>query len=209
MEATLESLIEKIEREAVDEADKKAQELLDAARREAEVVVREAQEKAERLTSEARKEAEKTKRAGEAALKQSARDAELRLKESVTDLFDRVFLRELVRTLEPAFLKELILTITSQWARDPAGFELTLTEEDKQDLEALLFDGMRQELADTVSLDGGGHDGGAGFRLRLRAGEVFYDFTSAAIKEILWSNIGPRLREILDGDAERADAKEH
>jgi V/A-type H+-transporting ATPase subunit E len=206
MAERLESLIEKIEKQAVDEAGRKAAALLDDARREAESIVREGRQQAEQLTERAQQEAEATKRTGEAALRQAARDVELQLKESITELFDRVFRRSLDGAFEPGFLKDLILTITSSWARDPTQFEISLSEQDKENLEKLLFSSATKELSETVSLYGGGGDRNKGFRLGLRDGNMYYDFTDSAIQEVLWTTVGPRLREILEGEADQSGA---
>lgn len=196
MEEKLESLIEKIEQEAVTDAENKAGEILRRAQEEAASTVSAAQGEAEQIVEEARRQTARFQENAELALKQTARDMELLLKERITALFDRVFKRQAAGALAPEFLKELIVRITAEWAGG-SGLEITLNEADEQNLQTVLFDGLRAELKEdlTIKVD---NAVATGFRIGLRDEDVYYDFTDDAIADALRLLSGPGVREILD-----------
>lgn len=196
MEEKLESLIQKIEQEAVDGAQQKADALLEQARIEARNLVDDAKREAERSGEEARRQSEEFRKSAEDALQQAARDVELQLKERLSALFDRVFRREVGKTLEADFLKDLILRIASEWSRT-GSLEVSLGESDRDALEGILFQGLQDDVKQTIVLSASTRTS-RGFRIGVEGESVYYDFTEGAMAEALSECISPRLREILD-----------
>lgn len=197
METQLDSLIQRIEKEAVDEARQKAEQILAEARKQAEAILAEAHQQAEATVADARRQADQFKASGEMALRHAARDLELQLKDRIQALLDRAFRRQVGQVLEPDFLRELILRIAETWARD-GQLEVEVSQADREALEALVFSGLRQELKDAITLTTGSRSA-RGIRVGLRGQDVYYDFTDAAMAESLREYISPRLRKALEG----------
>lgn len=197
MEAKLESLIQKIEQEAVDGAQAKADALLKEARQQADKLVADAKRQAEEVVTNAQRQAEEFRASGETALQHAARDVELQLRERIEALFDRVFRRSVGGALDPAFLRDLILKIAEQWSRE-GSLEITVSEADRDALQELLFAGLQQDLADKISL-AASTQAGKGIHVGLKGESVYYDFSEGAIAAALQEHISPRLRQTLDG----------
>ena len=196
MEEKLESLIQKIEREAVDGAQQKADALLEKAQIEARNLVDDARKEAARAAEDAQRQSEDFRKSAEDALQQAARDVELQLKERLAALFDRVFRRKVAEVLEPGFLKDLILRIAGEWSGS-GSLEISLRDGDLKTLEAILFEGIQEDMKQTIVLSAGTR-ASRGFRIGVEGESVYYDFTEGAIAEALRECISPRLREILD-----------
>ena len=196
MQEKLEGLIERIEREAVTEAENKAGEIRRQAQEEADSKVAAAQTEAEQIIEEARRQTARFQENAELALKQTARDMELLLKDRITALFDRVFKRQAATVLTPDFLKDLIVRVTAEWAGG-SGVEIALNEADQQKLQDLLVEGLRADLKEglTIKVD---NAIATGFRIGLREEDVYYDFTDDAVADALKLLSGPGVREILD-----------
>jgi len=94
MDVKLDSLIEKLRKEGVEEAQQASEEMMEKARQDSASIVDEARKEAEKILEDARREAAQLRETGGLALKQAARDAELILKSRITELFDRVFTRK-------------------------------------------------------------------------------------------------------------------
>ena len=141
----MENLIEKIEREAVEEARQKADEILHGTREEAASIVEGARAEAEEIIAAARRQTAKFQENAGLSLQQAARDIELLLKERITALFDRAFKREISTALAPDFLKDLILKITGAWAHD-ARTEITLSDADRETLQVLLLASLGEDF---------------------------------------------------------------
>ena len=197
METKLESLIQKIEKEAVDAAQAKADDLLSQARQEADKLVADARHESEQIVQDAQRQAEEYKTSGEAALQQAARDVELQLRERIEALFDRVFRREIGTSLDPAFLKELILRIAQSWAGGGV-LEIAVGDADKASLESMLFAGLQEDLKSKISLTASG-SAARGIRVGREGESVVYDFTDGAIADALREHLSPRLQQTLSG----------
>ncbi|MDZ7270929.1 MAG: hypothetical protein ONB30_03885 [candidate division KSB1 bacterium] len=197
MEVKLETLIEKIKKEGIEEARQTSEQIVAQAQAQAAATVAQAQEEAARIIAQGKAEAERFRRNAELALQQAARDTVLSLKERVSELFDRVFKQEVAQTLSPEFLSQLIQSLVNQWARDGSA-EVVVSAEDKEKLQALLFAGVRQQLRDGLVLRVG-DSVSKGFRIGLRGEDVYYDFTDESIAEVLKSFLNPTLQALLNG----------
>ena len=196
MEANLERLVEKLEKEAVDAAQQQAAAIVQQARQEAQSIVEAAQEQAQARLEEAGRQAEKVQRNGQLALKQAARDVQLLLKDEILQLFDRVFKREVSAALEPDFLEQLILTIAGGWAQDPE-IEVVLSQGDRDKLAGMLEAKLGAEVKNNVTLRVNGRIN-KGIRIGAKDGQAYYDLTDEGLAELLLSGLNPSLRAVLE-----------
>ena len=197
MDVKLDSLIEKLRTEGVEEAQEASREMMEKSREESAVIIEQARGEAEKIVEEARAEAARLQENGELALRQAARDSELLLKTRITDTLDRVFRRKVSESLTPETMKEIIQRITDQWQSGTSA-ELTLNEDEAEKLEGLLFSGVREELKDSIFIRAS-NDISHGFRIGLKDDSVYFDFTDESITEALMAFLQPRLKAILDG----------
>ena len=196
MDVKLDSLIEKIRKEGIEEAQQTSEQILKDAKKKASSIVDQAKKDADKLVEDGKRQVEQFRTNAEADLKQATRNAELLLKEKITALFDNVFKRKVADAMTDEFLKELILNITSAWGKDTKA-EIVLSEADQKKLESTLFGGLKEDLKKSISLRASS-DLSKGFRIGLKDDHVFYDFSDDAIAQVLKTLINPRLKEILD-----------
>lgn len=196
MDVKLDSLIEKIRKEGIDEAQIKADELINEAKKQAASIINDAKKESTKIVEDGKRQANQFQQNAEADLKQAARNTELLLKEKVTSLFDNVFKKQVSGELQPGFLNNLIATIINTWAKD-GETEIIINDKDKNELEKLLFAGLKNELKDSVNIRVS-TDISNGFRIGLKGEQVYYDFSDEAIADVLKSLINPRLKEILE-----------
>ena len=197
MDVNVQGLIEKVRTEAVEQARQAAAAVATKARTDAEQTVAEARAEADRIVQQARAEAGKLQENSRQALRQAARDAELMLKERVTALFDRVFRRQVGAALTPEALAALIQQVVAQWTRE-GRVEVTVSETDRKGLESLLLAGLQYELKGTVTVRAS-QAVAKGFRIELKGGGVYYDFTDTTIADTLKAFISPGLQAMLTG----------
>ena len=145
MDVKLDSLIEKLRKEGVEEAQQASEEMIEKAREDSASIVEDARKEAEKLIEDARREMAQLQETGELALKQAAHDAELLLKSRITELFDRVFRKEISESLTPESMREIIVGLVDQWGKG-AGAEIVLNEEQSRKVEDLLFSGLKKEV---------------------------------------------------------------
>ncbi|MBC8180980.1 hypothetical protein H8E88_07635 [candidate division KSB1 bacterium] len=196
MDVKLDSLIEKIRKEGIEDAQQKADEIISDAKKQAVTVLDDAKKESAKIVEDGKRQADQFQQNAIADLRQAVRNAELLLKEKIDGLFDNVFKKEVAAVLRPNFLNELVTNILDNWAKN-GDTEIILNEKDKQELENLLFSGLKKELQDSVTIKVS-PDVSNGFRIGLKGEQVYYDFSDAAIAEVLKSLINPRLKEILE-----------
>ena len=196
MDVKLENLIEKIKKEGVEEARETSEKMVQDSRTEAKAIVEKAEKDASQRMKEAEAHAERFQKQAELAIRQSMRDAVLALKEQLTALFDRVFRQEVADTLKPDVLEAMILKVVGAWAEKPE-MEITVSDADRKALEALLAKALNKALKDAVTLRASGDIGG-GFRIGLKKGDVYYDFSDESIAGMLRHYLNPKINEILD-----------
>ena len=198
MEVKLDSLIEKIRKEAVDEGRKQASELVQNAQTKARAIVHDAEEKAQTILEKTRVQVEKTQQNTRLALQQAARDVELSLKERITELFDRVFTQAVGDVLSPEFLENLIMTLVKDWSVK-GSVDIMVNPETQKQLEQTLFTKLGQTLKNSVTLSAlPGLT--KGFRVGLKEDSLYYDFSDETIAETMKEFLSPTLRSLLDKD---------
>ena len=196
MDVKLDSLIEKIRKEGIEEAQQNADQIIKDAKQKAASLVEQAKKDAEKIIGDGKKQVDQYRDTAEIDLKQSARNFELLLKEKLNSLFDNVFKQQVDVELKPNFLKEMILKIIENWAKG-IQTEIVLNEKDKKQLEDVLFSGIKDDLKKSINLRVSS-DIINGFRIGLKGDQVYYDFSDETIAEVLKSLINPKLKEILE-----------
>ncbi len=206
MEVELKSIIEKLKSEGVEEAEKQASGIISRAEEKAEGIINGAEKDKEEILKSAEKKAAMLKKNGEEALKQASRDALLALKQSITTLFDRVFREQVSAEMSPDVLKDMIVRLVENIARDKTfNVEILLSEEDRKNLEKTLFTALGEKLKKAVTLKVS-PSVERGFLIGEKDGTSFYDFTDEAVAEAFISYLNPKIAEILaPGEKENAE----
>jgi len=196
MEVKLESLIEKIKQEGVDKAEETSKQIIDSAKAEADSIISKAKKNADKLMAEAQNKTDRFQKNAELAIQHAVRDSRLLLQKEFTSLFDRIFKQEVAETLEPAFLKELIVKIVDGWIKS-SNTDIDLNKKDLDQLERLLFSGVRKDLKKTITLKPSSEIS-HGFRIGLKGEDVYYDFSDESIADMLSLFLNQKLKAILE-----------
>lgn len=194
MTQDLQQLLEKIQRDGVDKAKAEADTLLAEARAQAKAAVESAHAQAAKVKADARQEAEAFERRAEETMRQSARDTVLNVEKAVTNLFQRLLLKEVNAALNEK--TELVARLAAEAVRaylgEKGGIEIAAADK----LADLLRAQLAAEAANgvTVVTD---EAAGTGFRIRLANGRVEHTFTGAAVAETLAKQLRPRLAALM------------
>jgi len=196
MDVKIESIIEKLKKEGVEEARKASDDILAKAKKEADGIVANARKEAEKIVEDAGKQAAAFEENSKVALQQAARDGELLLKERIRFIFDQVFKAEIGQAMTPDFIQKLIIQLADQWTKD-AEAEIAVSEKDLNQLKSHLLKGIQEKIKAGISLKVS-PDLTHGFQIGLKGEDVYYDFSDESITEILMKALNPRLKEMLD-----------
>tara|TARA_B100000315_G_scaffold248255_1_gene277928 strand:- start:2746 stop:3354 length:609 start_codon:yes stop_codon:yes gene_type:complete len=200
MDIKLESLIEKIKKDGVQEANKTSNGILDKANQEAESIVNKAKKEAESIIKEAKDQAQKLKSNTEGSLKQAARDLVLSLRQQLNSLFDRILKQKISADLDPEYVKQLILTLVDKWAlKEDAALEVLVGQNQEKKIAELLFGQIKKEAKNKIELKVAKNID-KGFQIGLKDGDTYYDFTDESILESLKAFLNPTISAMLDSD---------
>ena len=201
MSETIESFVEKLQKDGIDAGQTEANKLLDDARAEAEKIIAEAKSQAEDITSDARAEAEKTVKQGKDELQLACRDTLLKLHEAVmrsigamlkqatqTQLKDKDFLANLVR--------EVVVQYAGKDARGDRPVEIKVSDEM---LDAVSAWATSEASGTNVAITAGMKS--AGFEYASSGGTV--EVTAESVANVISEMVSPRLREMITKAGEK------
>lgn len=196
---SVQSLLDKIKKEGIEEANKTAEKIHEEARSKGDAIIKKAREESERMLDEARAEIDRNKEAFESSMSQAARNLLLGLKQDIIRLYDHIVERQVESALTPALMSEMILKIVSAWGLKETGgkLEVLTSQEDCKKLQELLHQSLQDEFRKGVTLRP--VDGiRAGFRIGEREGTFYYDLTPKGLAEILVEYLNPRIAKYLE-----------
>jgi V/A-type H+-transporting ATPase subunit E len=193
MTQDLQQLLDKIQREGVDNAKSEADKILQTATAQADALITSAKAEATRIIAGARQEAEAFERRAEETIRQSARDTVLTVERSVTALLTNLLARDVNTALNSTELAAgLAAEAVRSYLSGKGDIEVTAA--------ATLADALRATLAAeavagvTVVTDDAT---GAGFTVRLANGRIEHAFTGTAVAETLARQLRPRLAALM------------
>lgn len=197
MDVKLESLIAKIKKDGIEEANKASEGIIQDAREKADLIKEEAQKEASKIIDNAEKEAQKIKANTESSLKQAARDLSLTLKNEIAALFDKALKRKISAQLDPEFLKELIVKLIDKFLpQKGVVLETLVAQKDKHKLEELLLDALKDKAKDKIEIKAS-KTIECGFRIGIKDENLYYDFTDESVLESLKEFLNPAISAMI------------
>lgn len=184
----LQSLLEKINRDGIEKAEKEAAKIISDAKSKADLIIKEAREEAGKLESESRENAKGFAERAEETIKQAARDTILQVEASVTALLEKLLLKKVETSMaDSATLQDLVKEAVKSAV---GGGEIVCNGK----LAAALTDALKELPEFTVSMD---ETFGSGFSVRLDDGRVESSFSAEMIAAELAKRLRPDLAKLV------------
>ena len=198
MDIQVQDLIEKIKKDGVAAAEKSASEVKAQAQTEAEKIIANAKEEAEKIIKAAKDETARMEKASEDAIRQASRNLVLSFRDSITKELSALITAESEKAYSSDLLAKLIPETVKAWtAKTDAGeVSVLLNEKDLKSLESSLKAALKAEIAKglTLKVDNGVN---SGFRIGVKDGAAFYDFSAEAVAELFSAYLNPRVAAIM------------
>lgn len=197
MDSRVQELLEKIKRDAVDEANAKAAKIIaDGEARRAELIAA-AEKEAKAIVEKGKADAQRSEEAGKAALQQASRDLIRAFRSEIEKLLARLVQQDVQAAFDEDTLKKAIPLVLEAWAKDTAeDLSLMLPEAQLKSIDAWFKAGLAKTLARGVELKplkSGQH----GFRIAEKDGAAYYDFSAAAVADMLSAYLNDQLAAIV------------
>ena len=203
MEKHLQELIDQIKVEGVKSAEAEAERIRKEAEKRADEIVARAHKSASDIVGRAKSEAERFQQTAREAVQQAGRNTILGLKGKITAMFQALIEAETRKVLVGKVLEQAILTLIKGWSREQvANLEVLVAPEELQSLGETLRSALAEELKKGLEIKP--FPGlKAGFRVGMKDGSAYYNFTAEGIAEILGEYLNPRLAELMQQAVEK------
>ncbi|MFO8052380.1 MAG: hypothetical protein R6U54_00235 [Candidatus Omnitrophota bacterium] len=197
MDVKLESLIEKIQKEGVQQAEEKADQIIKDARAKEKEIVQKAKDQAEKSKEEAKKEAQKLQENAQNSIRQAARNVILSVREKLTSIFDNILKQELKESLTPDTLAKMLESIIDKWSQEKdKEFEVLVSQKDKKKLEELILAKFSQEAKEGIEIKSSSSIN-KGFQVGIKGEDTYYDFSDEGITESLSVFLNPAISDLI------------
>lgn len=198
MAEELQHLIDRIKSEAVDAGRKEADEIVSQAREKAAGIVDDAERKAKAKLEKAEKDSEVYTQRSQKALEQAARDLLITVGQGVENILSDLVAESLDEALNTDVLGQMLVKIAAANAKDPNAdqVELLVSKKDQDDLVSFFAAKYKEKMIHGIRI----HTDNEilkGFKVSLKEGRVYQDFTREAIAEALNNFLRPHLSEIV------------
>ncbi|AWG42493.1 V-type ATP synthase subunit E [Candidatus Borreliella tachyglossi] len=195
MRFEVKDLISKIKKDGLEEAERLASEIILNAKREAEAIAFKAESDARELKIKAEKEASDYKRHALEASRQAVRDLIIGTEKNIKFLFETALNDSVSKVYDNNFLAELIMRVVDAWSKSDK-IDILLNESDFSDLLSILRVRIGDRLGSEVEIKPF-RGISRGFKIQQRDSNLYYDFTSETIADILFEYLNPRFKEVV------------
>lgn len=198
MDIQLQELIDKIKLDGVASAEEEAAKIVSEAEKSAQEILKEAEKKAAASLEKAKIEAERLEKASIDAISQASRNVLLSFRENVVKELNALLKVQTAHALSADVLKTLIPDLIKNWAahEDAKDASVLLSKKDLDSLQGALTASLKAELEKGLSLKMS-EEVTDGFRLSLKNGEAFYDFSSESIASLFSAYLNPQTAKIM------------
>ena len=197
MDVQLKELIDTIKNDAVKSAEENAARIIAEAEEKAAAIVKKAQTEADTIRETAKADSQKAERSGQEAIRQAGRNLVLTVKGEIEALFGKVLAAETGAVMKGDLMAGAVEGAVKALSSGSEGnVDVLLPEAAFSELEKGLRAKLAEEIGKGLELKPfKGLD--AGFRISMKDGTAFYDFSEAEIAAMLGRYLNPRLSELL------------
>ncbi len=197
MDIQLQDLIEKIKTEGIKTAEQQSSHLLKEAEHKANDIIAAAHKEASQIIAEAKNEMARFEQTAKQAVEQAGRNTILSLKTNIVKIFDELLEQETKAAFSQKVLEEVVVSLVKAWNKQQVSdIQVLLAPKDLKKIEKQLKSRLAAELKKGVELKPFA-ELGAGFRIGMKDGSVYYNFTDQGIAEILAEFLNPKISEII------------
>ena len=198
MAEDLQTLIDRIQKEAVDKAEAQSSAIIAKAKEEAASIIKNAEAEAAAKLEKADKDAEVYTERSERALEQAARDVLISVGRRFEKIVSDIVALQVEKNLSEATVKEMLLALAKNYNSDLA---VVFSDADKAKLTSCVTGEFAKELGKGVKVES---DSGIkfGFRVKVENGKISHEFTAPEIASALSSMVRPQIAKVVSSAAQ-------
>ena len=198
MDTQLEELIDRIKRDGVAAAEKSASQKISEAQKEAEKIISNAKAEADKIIRQAKDETERLQKSGEDAIKQAGRNLLIAFRDSIQNELSALVNNEVSSVYSKDMLVKLVPEVIKECVKNNSAEDVSvlLNEKDLKQVEDGLKAALKGEISKGLTL-GTDNSVAAGFRIGVKDGAAFYDYSADSVAELFSSYLNPRIAKLM------------
>ncbi len=198
MDTHVEELIDRIKKDGVAAAETSASEKIAQAQKEADKIILNAKEEAEKILKQTKEENARLEKASEDAIKQAGRNILLSFRDSITKEVSKLIGNEVASAYSKDTLSKLIPEVVKEWIKNTSAEDVSvlLNEKDLKEVESNVKAALKAEISEglTLKID---NSISSGFRIGVKDGAAFYDYSAEAVAELFSAYLNPRVAALM------------
>lgn len=202
MDVQLQELIDKIKKDGVASAESSAAQIIDEANKKAASIIEDAKVQAENIVKEAKAETVRLEKASEEAIKQASRNLLISFRDGITKELASIVEIQTEKAFSKDLLEKLIPETVKAWAAKSDSTDITvlLAEKDLAELESALKAALKDQISKGLEIKPD-KTLANGFRIGLKDGSAFYDYSAESVAELFSAYLNPRVASIMKQSA--------
>lgn len=198
MDTQVEELIDRIKRDGVAAAENSASKTISEAQKEAEKIISNAKAEADKIIRQAKDETERLQKSGEDAIRQAGRNLLIAFRDSIQKELSTLVNGEVSSVYSKDMLVKLVPEVIKEWVKNTSAEDVSvlLNEKDLKQVEDGLKAALKTEISKGLTL-GVDNSVAAGFRIGVKDGAAFYDYSADSVAELFSSYLNPRIAKLM------------
>lgn len=198
MDTQVEELIDRIKRDGVAAAENSASKTISEAQKEAEKIISNAKAEADKIIRQAKDETERLQKSGEDAIRQAGRNLLIAFRDSIQKELSTLVNDEVSSVYSKDMLVKLVPEVIKEWVKNTSAEDVSvlLNEKDLKQVEDGLKAALKAEISKGLTL-GVDNSVAAGFRIGVKDGAAFYDYSADSVAELFSSYLNPRIAKLM------------
>lgn len=198
MDVQLQELIDKIKKDGIASAEETSAKIIEEAEKNAQSIISEAKNKADSIIKDAKSETARMEKAGVDAIKQAARNILISFRDGITSELNSIVETKTTESYSKDLMARLIPETVKAWAvkSDSSELSVLLSEKDLAALQDGLMSELKAEISKGLEVKSDKTLSG-GFRIGLKDGSAFYDYSSESVAQLFASYLNPKTAAIM------------
>ena len=198
MDTHVEELIDRIKKDGVAAAETSASEKIAQAQKEADKIILNAKEEAEKILKQTKEENARLEKASEDAIKKAGRNILLSFRDSITKEVSKLIGNEVASAYSKDTLSKLIPEVVKEWIKNTSAEDVSvlLNEKDLKEVESNVKAALKAEISEGLTLKND-NSISSGFRIGVKDGAAFYDYSAEAVAELFSAYLNPRVAALM------------
>ncbi|HBM15920.1 MAG TPA: hypothetical protein DD381_06210 [Lentisphaeria bacterium] len=203
MSQELQGLLNRIQKEGVEAAEKQRDEILAAAKANAESIIQRTNMEAETILKTTRDEVKNIEERSKATIQQAARDILISLESELMKRMKRCVKATVSDAMTVQVMTEIITKMVDAFSKCPKGevqLDLILSQKDIEGLSESIKSIIVKDLKINPKIIKG-TDFSSGLKMGFNGSDIFFDFSDSTITELVCEYLNPKLSATLRGES--------